>query len=392
MNGATESVREFSWLNDGRTSLPVQLAPGEIKLFLVHESHVEPHVDSANFEVEEIRLAGRSVQLRGHVSHPVRQVQAFLDLGGEMLELRGGECSSPELSNVTKAWRCEGTTGWLPFTRWEFRPGGMARSLLERLLDRSERQWLALQPDTISAECERRGRNGKVLFRTRFTARKVEGTLHLFAELLPGERRFFLNHREVELSPQLTWGWEWGHALLTGQLRNGTNELAIEVQNVPEEYRELCASPGVVGLYGEFVCDLVSPQLSAVPREIDLPDGAMLPANLLAVPDGLNMITSFVLPPEKSESHFQLEIASARGRVELTVNGVTLPAQIFPPYCFEVTPFLVSGENRLQVRIDATDLTLFLGVGRHTSVFGPVQLVISPLVLLRGEKRRQVDD
>jgi hypothetical protein len=89
-----------------------------------------------------------------------------------------------------------------------------------------------------------------------------------------------------------------------------------------------------------------------------------------------------VLPPG---SRMMLELGALSATAEVRVNGQTAATLIAPPWRCDITPFLVSGKNRLAVTV-ANTLANQYRVGSPSpyafehqtpsGLFGPVQLII----------------
>jgi len=385
MGGRSRREWEYSWLNDRQMSVPLKLATRETRLIMVHESWIETHVDTTNFQVDDVQSVDSRVEVTGHASKSVTETYAFVDTGADTIELRGGRLGAPEEQALATSWTRQNASAWLPLTHWEYRLGGMSRSLFERLLDRSDREWIDWAAEKALTVADARRDDFSLVLRTRFTVRKLGQPLLLYAEPLPGESRYFLNREPLDLPLASRWGWEWNHASLDGRLRNGANELAIEISIGKEESPHPRRLPGVLGLYGSFACDSELAAIFPFQPELPITEGEPLQPGALSLPDELDLVADLPVSKEMFGRHLTVKLALTEGYAQLTVNGMALPFQPFPPYQADITPVIVSGNNQLRLKLQVSDMESFLGEGKRAFVFGPNQLTVSPSIRLHKE-------
>ena len=59
---------------------------------------------------------------------------------------------------------------------------------------------------------------------------------------------------------------------------------------------------------------------------------------------------------------------------ELSVNGHSLPVRCWPPFTFNVTPYVHIGKNALQVRVTNTLANALMEQKVPSGLYGPVKL------------------
>jgi hypothetical protein len=353
--GRIKDIYTYSLMEDGRIIVPLELHPYELSILLLEEGE-ELHIDQANFFVENVKVEGEGIEIKGW-QRGDEPCFAVIEFKGERKIVEAEPFPSLPPIYLPMEWRVEPEEeNILPFKNWEYRK---KEGFFARLFGKEGKSgWISVASDYKP--------EGEVWYRTSFSLREIPADIKLCVGH-PVEA-IILNGKKLKAEGEIS---------LQGYLEEGTNLLVLLINH--NKYPSL----PVAYLRGDFSLSYLEGEWIIGKRKQSLEVGSWTEQGFPFYVGTMDYIANFSLPSSYLDAKAILSLGQIKEAVEVEVNGKIAGYLFSAPWELEIEDFLKEGDNEIRLRITNCPPQVYGEQCRASGLLSPAKILFFKKVQIR---------
>ena len=346
--GTIKKIYSYSLMEDGRIIIPLELHPSKLFALIIEEGE-EAHIDQANFLVEDVRIEGERLEIRGW-QRGEESCFAVIEVKGERKIVEVEPSPSLPPINLPMEWRIEPEeANILPLKKWDYKM--KRRGFLARFWGKEGKEGWAPLPPHYTPE-------GEVWYRVSFSLREIVEDIRLCVEH-PVES-LLINEKKLKFGDEIS---------LKGYLEEGANFLVFLINHakypsLPQAY-----------LKGDFSLSFLEGEWVIGKRKPSLEVGSWTEQGFPFYVGTMDYITSFSLPQSYIGEKAILSLGQIKEAVEVEVNGKRAGYLFSSPWDLEIDDFLREGDNEIRLKITNCPPSTFGEQCKASGLLSPPKIV-----------------